>query len=159
MNLENKIFKILKNKNLTLATAESETAGYLSYLLTKTPGSSTTFKGSFIVYALEAKNKLFKIPPALLKKTQGVSPEIAAYLADSVRKKLNSDIGISIVGFAGPTTRKKIKIGTTFLAISDKEGIIVTNAIINGTRDKVRKETAKLAAEILYKHLKTLEKT
>lgn len=156
MNLENKIFKILKNKNLSLAAAESETGGYLSYLLTKTPGSSETFKGSFVVYSLEIKNKLFKIPSALLTKTQGVSPEIAAYLARSVQKRLNSDLGISIVGFAGPTAKKGIKVGTTFIAISDKEGIFVINAIIDGTRDRIRKKTAKFAAEIFYKHLKTL---
>ncbi|MCF7888166.1 MAG: CinA family protein, partial [Candidatus Omnitrophica bacterium] len=64
-----KIFKILKNKNFTLAAAESETAGYLSYLLTKTPGSSNTFKGSLVVYSLDSKNKLFKLPEKLLKKT------------------------------------------------------------------------------------------
>ncbi len=156
MNLENKIFKILKNKNLSLAAVESETAGYLSYLLTKTPGSSGTFKGSFVVYDLAAKNKLFSIPSALLTKTQGVSPEIAAYLAGGARKKLNSDLGISIVGFAGPTAKKSIKVGTTFIAISDKEGIFVINAIIDGTRDRIRKKTAKFAAEILYQHLKTL---
>lgn len=151
-----KIFKILKNKNLTLAAAESETAGYLSYLLTKTPGSSNTFKGSFIVYSLDSKNKLFKLPEKLLKKTQGVSPEIAAYLAEKIRKKLKSSIGISIVGFAGPTAKKGKKVGTTFIAISDKEKIFVTGAVINGTRDKVRKETAKFTIEILYQYLKAL---
>lgn len=156
MKLENKLFKILKNKNLTLAAVESSTAGYLSYLLTKTPGSSETFKGSFVVYALDTKNKLFKIPSPLLKKTQGVSPEIAAYLADNVRKKLNSNIGISIVGFAGPGAKKGEKVGTTFLAISDEKEVFVTGAIITGSRDKVRKEAAKLTVEILYKHLKTL---
>ncbi|MCF7916851.1 MAG: CinA family protein [Candidatus Omnitrophica bacterium] len=156
MKLEKKIFKTLTNKNLTLAAVESVTAGYLSYLLTKTPGSSNTFKGSFIVYALNTKNKLFKIPQVLLKKTEGVSPEIAAYLANSVRQKLNSDLGISIVGFAGPTAKKGKKVGTTFLAISNKEEIVVTSAVIDGNRDQIRKKAAKLAAEILYKHLKTL---
>ncbi|MCF7869931.1 MAG: CinA family protein, partial [Candidatus Omnitrophica bacterium] len=134
MKLENKIFKLLKNKNLTLAATESETAGYLSYLLTKTPGSSATFKGSFVVYSLDSKNKLFKLPEKLLKKTQGVSPEIAAHLAEKTRKKLKSSIGISVVGFAGPTAKKGKKAGTTFIAISNKEKIFVISAVINGTR-------------------------
>ncbi|MCF7874192.1 MAG: CinA family protein [Candidatus Omnitrophica bacterium] len=156
MTLENKIFKNLKNKNLTLATVESATGGYLSYLLTKIPGSSTIFKGSFVVYSLDSKNKLFKLPKNLLQETQGVSKEVAAYLAEKIRKKLKTNIGISVVGFAGPTAKKGIKVGTTFLAISDKERIFVTSAVIDGSRDKVRKKTAKLAAEILYQYLKTL---
>ncbi|MCF7877072.1 MAG: CinA family protein [Candidatus Omnitrophica bacterium] len=151
-----KVFKILKNKKLTVAAAESMTAGYLSYLLTKTPGSSNTFKGSFVVYSLDSKNKLFKLPNKLLKKTQGVSKEIAAYLAEKIRKKLRSNIGISIVGFAGPGAKKGKKTGTTFIAISDKEKVFVTSAIISGTRDKVRKKAAKFAAEILYQYLKIL---
>ncbi|MCF7894884.1 MAG: CinA family protein [Candidatus Omnitrophica bacterium] len=156
MKLENKIFKLLKDKNLTLAAAESETAGYLSYLLTKIPGSSNTFKGSFVIYSLDSKNKLFKLPKELLKKTQGVSPEIAAHLAEKTRKKLKSSIGISVVGFAGPTAKKGKEVGTTFIAISNKEKIFVTSAVIDGTRDKVRKKTAKLATEILYQHLRSL---
>jgi nicotinamide-nucleotide amidase len=151
-----KIFNLLKNKNLTLAAAESETAGYLSYLLTKTPGSSAKFKGSFVVYSLDSKNKLFKLPEKLLKKTQGVSKEIAVFLAEKARKKLKSSIGISVVGFAGPAAKKGIKVGTTFIAIADKKEIFVTNAVIAGKRDNVRKKTAKLAAELLYQYLKTL---
>ncbi|MFO8052938.1 MAG: CinA family protein, partial [Candidatus Omnitrophota bacterium] len=128
----------------------------LSYLLTKTPGSSKVFKGSFVVYSLASKNKLFKLPKKLLKKTQGVSQEIAAYLAEKIRKKLKSNIGISIVGFAGPTAKKGKEVGTTFIAISNKEEIFVTSAVIAGTRDKVRKKTATLAADILYQYLRSL---
>ncbi|MFO8053353.1 MAG: CinA family protein, partial [Candidatus Omnitrophota bacterium] len=91
MNLAKKILEICQDKKITLAAAESESGGYLSYLLTKTPGSSKVFKGSFVVYSLASKNKLFKLPKKLLKKTQGVSQEIAAYLAEKIRKKLKSN--------------------------------------------------------------------
>jgi nicotinamide-nucleotide amidase len=154
--LATKVFKILKNKKLTVAAVESMTAGYLSYLLTKTPGSSNTFKGSFVVYSLDSKNRLFKLPEKLLKKTQGVSKEIAAHLAEKIRKKLKSNIGISIVGFADAGAKKRKKAGTVFIAISNKKEIFVTNVIIDGTRDKVRKKAAKFATEFLYQHLKAL---
>jgi nicotinamide-nucleotide amidase len=109
-----------------------------------------------VVYSLDSKNRLFKLPEKLLKKTQGVSKEIAAHLAEKIRKKLKSDIGISIVGFADAGGIKEKKAGTVFIAISNKKEIFVTNAIIDGTRDKVRKKAAKFATEFLYQHLKAL---
>ncbi len=156
MKLAKEIIQLLEAKNLTLAAAESETAGYLSYLLTKAPGSSKVFNGSLVVYSLGTKNNLFKIPQSILEKTQGVSKEIAAFLAEKSRKKLKSDIGISVVGFAGPAAKKGIKAGTAFIAISDKKEIFVSEIIAGGKRDKVRKDTAKFAADILRKRLKAL---
>ena len=125
-----KLIDTLKEKKQTLALAESCSGGYASYLLTKIPGVSEVFMGSVVVYSLEAKNKLFNIPSSLLEKTQGVSKEVALKLATEVRKKLNANIGASIVGFAGPKTKK---------------------IIIKGTRDVVRKKASAHLIELIYK--------
>ena len=159
----------LKEKGKTLALAESCSGGYASYLLTKIPGASEVFKGAVVVYSLEAKNKLFRIPSSLLEKTQGVSKEVALKLATRVRKKFNSDIGASIVGFAGPSTtlrtsteqsrsagpgtKKGIKIGTTFIAFSSKNKQKVKKIIIKGSRDSVRKKASAGLIDFIYKEL------
>ncbi|MFA6282427.1 MAG: CinA family protein [Candidatus Omnitrophota bacterium] len=155
--LENLIDR-LKTKKLTIAAAESCSGGYLSYLLTKIPGSSKIFKGSIVVYSLEAKNNFFKIPLPLLKKTQGVSGEIAALLAKGTKKLFKIDIGLSLVGFAGPETMKGVKKGTVFFAIADKNGVAVKKLIIKGSRDYVRKTASLNVIDFLYTHIKTSRK-
>lgn len=145
-----KLIKILKQRKLSVATVESCSSGYLSYLLTKIPGSSQVFKGGVIAYSLETKNTFFKIPLPILKKTQGVSAQIALLLAKKIRKILKSDIGAAIVGFAGPTTKKGTKKGTVFISVADKKGNQTKKVIIPGSRDTVRKEASRLTINLIY---------
>jgi nicotinamide-nucleotide amidase len=145
-----KLIKILRERNLSISCAESVSGGYLAYLLTKIPGSSQVFKGGLILYSLEAKHKIFKIPLALLKKTQGVSKEVAILLAKKVRALLKTDIGVSIVGFAGPQTKKGIKVGGVFMAVADKNGTVVKKITIKGKRDRVRKVASLALIDFLY---------
>jgi nicotinamide-nucleotide amidase len=147
--LENLIF-ILKTKKLTLAAAESCSGGYLSYLLTKTTGSSKVFKGGIVTYSLEAKNKFCKIPHPLLHKTQGVSKQVAELLAKGARKLFKSDIGVSIVGFAGP---KGKKVGLVYIAVADKTSVISKKMVIKGNRDTVRKKASMTAIKLLYRRV------
>ncbi len=149
----NRLLNLLKKRKLTLATAESASGGYVSYLLTKIPQSSKIFKGGLIVYSLDSKHSFFKLPLAYLKKTQGVSKEIAATLAIKVRKKLQADIGLSIVGFAGPNAPKEKK-GLLFIAISDEDSTLSFKVQIKGTRDLLRRKVSILLLELLYLKLK-----
>lgn len=154
-----KLITTLKQRKKTIALAESCSGGYASYLLTKIPGASAVFKGAIVTYSLEAKNKFFKVPAALLKKTQGVSKEVALKLATGARKKFNADIGASIVGFAGPSTTlrasKKEKTGTIFIAFSSKEKEQVKKVIIKGGRDTIRKKASTRLIELIHKSITT----
>jgi len=89
----------------------------------------------------------------LLKKTQGVSSEIAKILAQGVCKMFSSDIGISIVGFAGPQTLKGVKAGTVYIAIAYAGTVKIKKIVIKGSRDTVRKKASLLAINLLYKKL------
>jgi len=146
-----KLIVALKEKGQTLALAESCSGGYASYLLTKIPGASEVFKGAVVVYSLDTKNKFFNIPSSLLEKTQGVSKEVALKLATRVRKKFNSDIGSSIVGFAGPRVKKGIKVGTIFIAYSSKNKQKTKRIVIKGSRDIVRKKASTHLIDLVYK--------
>lgn len=150
MRGQEKLIKVLLREKLTLATAESVTAGYLSYLITKTPGSSQVFRGGIIAYSLRAKNKFFKIAMPKLEKSQGVSKEVAAALAERSKKLFGADIGAAVVGFAGPTAVKKSQVGTVFIAVSTRKKTTVKKLAISGSRDKVRKKASQTALTLIY---------
>lgn len=148
-----KLVTLLKKTKLSVSAAESCSSGYLSYLLTEIPGSSSIFKGAVIAYSLEVKNKVFKIPKSLLNKTQGVSAGIAADLAEKIRKMFKTDIGLSIIGFAGPGARKGVKPGTVFLAVADKKGVEVKKITIKGSRNSVRQKASLALITMAYKRV------
>ncbi len=154
--LKNLIF-YLRIKKLTISSAESVSGGYLSYLLTKTPGSSKVFKGGLIVYSPESKNKLLHIPMPLLNKTQGVSEDISILLAKKTKQFFKTDLSVSLVGFASSPARKGIKAGTVFMAVADNKGAIAKKIIIDGNRDYVRKKASISAIELICKRIVTTQ--
>ncbi len=147
------IFKKLKERKVTVSVAESCTAGYVSYLLTKLPGSSEIFKGAFIVYSLESKNRFFGIPSSLLNKTDGVSRKICIMLAKKIKKHFNTDIGLAVVGFAGPKAKKGIKVGTIYIAVSYKNKCFIKKLSLKGKRDTIRKTASRKLIGLLYETL------
>lgn len=115
------IGKTLLEKNLTLSIAESCTGGYLSHLITSVPGSSGYFMGSIIPYANEMKVRQLGVKPEILDQFGAVSEETIIEMANQVRSKFNTDIGVATSGIAGPggaTTEKPV--GTVWIAYADK---------------------------------------
>ncbi len=120
-SLEGVIGQLLNKNNLTLATAESCTGGYLAHMITSVPGSSRYFKGSVIAYSNEVKIAQLGVSAEDLKQQGAVSEEVAKAMAEGVRKELNADIAIATTGIAGPdggTVEKPV--GTVWIAYSDK---------------------------------------
>lgn len=119
--LEVVIGKTLLEKKLTLAVAESCTGGYLSHLITSVPGSSAYFLGSIIPYAYEIKMRQLGVKPETLEQYGAVSEETIREMANLVRAKFTTDIGVATSGIAGPggaTSEKPV--GTVWIAFSDK---------------------------------------
>jgi nicotinamide-nucleotide amidase len=119
--LEVVIGKTLLEKKLTLSIAESCTGGYLSHLITSVPGSSAYFLGSIIPYAYEIKMRQLGVKPETLEQFGAVSEETIREMANLVRTKFNTDIGVATSGVAGPggATAEK-PVGTVWIAYSDK---------------------------------------
>ncbi|MCK4809927.1 MAG: CinA family protein [Candidatus Omnitrophica bacterium] len=149
----NELISLLKKRGQTIAVAESLTGGYVSYLFTKIPGSSKAFKLGTVVYSLEAKHKLFKLPLKKLNSTQGVSEEIAKILAKGVKARLNTDFGASIVGFAGPKAEKNMK-GIVFMGLAKKDSVISQKKKLQGERDTVRKKASYALIEFVLNNIK-----
>ncbi|MDH4089573.1 MAG: competence/damage-inducible protein A [Cyclobacteriaceae bacterium] len=115
------IGKTLLEKNLTLSIAESCTGGYLSHLITSVPGSSGYFMGSIIPYANEMKVRQLGVRPEILDQFGAVSKETIIEMANLVRSKFNTDIGVATSGIAGPggATLEK-PVGTVWIAYADR---------------------------------------
>ena len=111
----------LRDRHLTLAVAESCTGGYLSHLITSVPGSSAYFFGSMIPYAYEIKMRQLGVKPETLEKYGAVSEPTIIEMANIVRAKFNTDIGVATSGVAGPGGATPDKpVGTVWIAYSDK---------------------------------------
>src|SRR5690606_11635708 len=92
----------LKELELSISTAESCTGGHISFLLTSAPGSSEYFKGSVISYATEVKERVLGVSHELIETHTVVSGEVAEAMAKGVRELLQTDVGVSTTGVAGP---------------------------------------------------------
>ncbi|MBL7858812.1 MAG: competence/damage-inducible protein A [Cyclobacteriaceae bacterium] len=119
--LEVVIGQTLREKKLTLSIAESCTGGYLSHLITSVPGSSDYFLGSMIPYAYEIKMRQLGVKPETLEKYGAVSEPTIIEMANIVRAKFSTDIGVATSGIAGPGGATPDKpVGTVWIAYSDK---------------------------------------
>ena len=119
--LEVVIGNTLRKKKLTLSIAESCTGGYLSHLITSVPGSSDYFLGSIIPYAYDIKMRQLGVKPETLEQFGAVSEPTIREMANLVRAKFNTDIGVATSGIAGPGGATPDKpVGTIWIAYSDK---------------------------------------
>lgn len=128
---------LLKQKNKTIATAESCTGGYLSHLITSISGSSEFYKGSIIAYSNEIKNKILDINKEIIDKYGAVSKEVAYEMAKNIKNIFNTDYSISITGIAGPNGGTKEKpVGTVFVGIATPQQIITKKYILFANRSR-----------------------
>ena len=112
---------LLRERKLSLSIAESCTGGYLSHLITSVPGSSEYFLGTMIPYAYEIKMRQLGVKPEILEKYGAVSEPTIIEMANIVRAKFSTDIGVATSGIAGPGGATPDKpVGTVWIAYSDK---------------------------------------
>ena len=129
MSLQNKFLsKELSDKfwkeGLTLATAESCTAGSIAAVITAIPGSSHFYKGGIIAYSDEVKVNLLDVNPETLEKQGAVSEEVVIEMVKGAMKSMNSDCAIATSGIAGPTGGSAEKpVGTIWIAAIKKDEI------------------------------------
>ncbi len=118
--LEDIISQMLIAKGLSISTAESCTGGLVGHRLTNVPGSSDYFLGGIISYSNDVKENNLGVAKSTLEQNGAVSAETAIEMAENVRLKLGSDLGLSVTGIAGPcggTSEKPV--GLTFIALTD----------------------------------------
>jgi nicotinamide-nucleotide amidase len=144
----------LQMRGATVAVAESCTGGMFAERLTSVAGSSRYFVGGMVVYSNELKTKLADVPAILIEAYGAVSREVAAALAEGVRDRCNSTIGIGITGVAGPTGGSAEKpVGLVFHAIADEDGTDVVERLFSGDRQRVRRFASQQALDMIRRKL------
>ncbi|PPA71996.1 competence/damage-inducible protein A [Jeotgalibacillus proteolyticus] len=142
--LLNKAFSLLSSTGKTIASAESLTAGMFSSQIASLPGASAVFKGGIICYTNESKRDLTGVKEETLLKYGAVSEQCAKELAAGVKKSLNSDIGISFTGVAGPDSLENKPAGTICIGIAmDNKPPIAISLSLKGERNYTRIRTVK----------------
>ena len=129
MTLEDELEQILKEKKLTIATAESCTGGLVSSRLTDVSGSSDYVMLNFVTYANGAKHKILGVSWDILKTYGAVSEECAQSMAEGLYKATGCDVALCTTGIAGPTGGTKDKpVGLCFISVKYK-GIVTVKEI------------------------------
>ncbi len=155
--LERLIGEALRRRNLTLATAESCTAGLIAHLITNVPGSSDYFLGGIVAYANKTKMRLLGVHQETLDRHGAVSEETARQMAEGACRALDADIGLSVTGIAGPgggTDEKPV--GLTFIGVSGAGGTRVQRHVWNGDREANKARSATAALRMLSAFLEEL---
>lgn len=136
------VVNLLKEKNLTVTAAESLTAGKFQATLADVPGVSEVFPGGFVTYSNHAKSQLLKIPAEKIQKAGAVSSLTAAAMAKQAQQILNTDIGISFTGVAGPDELEGQPAGTVWIGLALKDRPTQTKLFhFSKTRPYIRERT------------------
>lgn len=140
----------LKEKGLTVATAESCTGGMVSSFITSVSGVSQVFELGITSYTCEIKNRILGVSEEILKKYGAVSEQTAKEMARNIRKMANTDIGASVTGVAGPAGSEGHDPGYVFIAVSDKNGTCVKLLNIEPkSRNFVREKATEALLELI----------
>lgn len=125
--LEHALGEILKEAGKTLCAAESCTGGEISHLVTTVPGSSSYYLGSVTSYAVPVKEKVLGVPAETIEKHGVVSSEVAAAMAEGVRKLMDADYAVATTGLAGPGGGDGVNPdGTVWVGVSSASGLVRT---------------------------------
>lgn len=158
-SLEEVCFALLKDRGLTVGTAESCTGGLLAKLLTDLPGSSAVFRGGVVSYTNGVKAGLLGVPQDLLDRYGAVSPQVAEAMARGAKASLGCDIALSTTGVAGPDADDRGNpIGLVYLGLAWGDQCQVTEFRAGPVeRERVRRQAAQTALDLLRRHLTGLD--
>ena len=145
-----KLVKVLTEKKLTCATAESCTGGGVGYAITSVSGASAVFWGGVISYDNSVKHGTLGVPTEILKTKGAVSSECASAMADGVRQRMGTDLAVSITGIAGPGGGSAEKpVGLVWFGVASKFGSKTQKMIFPDDRDAVRGSAIEHALRLL----------
>ncbi len=134
--LENAIGAIFRGSGMTLSAAESCTGGKISSLITSVPGSSEYYLGSVTSYAIPVKEKVLGVQEKTINEHGVVSSEVAAAMAEGVRKLTGSTYAVSTTGLAGPGGDEHNPVGTVWIGISGPDGTKTVRKIYKNDRKR-----------------------
>lgn len=144
----------------TVAVAESCTGGKLAHLLTSVPGSSRAFKGGWVTYTNEVKEKIASVPAEYLNEYGAISAQTAEIMAQNTLERFDSDFALGVTGVAGPDPAEAKPVGTVFIGLAEKgQPVRVYQFALKGSRRRIQLLAANHALFVLEQCLKKGETT
>ncbi|MGI5929447.1 competence/damage-inducible protein A [Pseudoflavonifractor sp.] len=153
-SMEEVVLGLLKEKGLTMGTAESCTGGLVAKRLTDLSGASAVFRGGVVSYTNEVKAGVLGVPQEMLDEFGAVSAQVAQAMAQGARKVLGCDLAVSLTGVAGPNPDDRNNpVGLIYVALDTPEGTRVRELhLING-RARIRTVAATNAFDMVRRYL------
>ena len=150
--LEVSLVKVLREKGLSMATAESCTGGLIAGRVTDVPGSSSVFGFGWVTSANEAKTAELGVPASLLDSVGAVSREVAVAMAEGALRASGADLAVAVTGIAGPDGGTEDKpVGTVWIAWAGKDGrTVAKKRFFPGRRDMFRRRVVQAALTGLF---------
>jgi competence/damage-inducible protein CinA-like protein len=153
-SLEEVVGMYLVMKGATISVAESCTGGMVAQRLTSVPGSSRYFMSGVVCYTNESKMELTGIPPLLIEMQGAVSAEVARGLAEGIRARAGTTVGVGVTGIAGPTGGSAEKpVGTVHIAVATPGGTEHRQFLYPGDRERVRWQASQAALDMVRREL------
>lgn len=154
-SLEQVCLELLREKGLTVGTAESCSGGLVAKRLTDLPGASQVFGGSIVSYTNDLKVRLLNVPKAIIEENTPVSASVAKAMAEGARHILGCDLTVSTTGVAGPGPDEYGNpAGLAYVALAAPEGTLVKELHVGFmTREQVRLSTAQYALDYIRRYL------
>ena len=134
--LEKTLGELLTARGKTVSAAESCTGGEIAHLCTTVPGASNWFLGSVTSYAISVKEKVLGVDPAVIRDCGVVSSEVAAAMAEGVRRITGSDYSVATTGLAGPSGDERNPVGTVWIGVSGPHGTRTVKYCYNNDRKR-----------------------
>ena len=155
-SLEEVVSRLLRERGLTLSTAESCTGGLIAKRVTDIPGASQIFRGGVVSYTNDVKADVLGVPRATLDACGAVSEPVARAMAEGCRRLCGSDIALAVTGLAGPEGDDRgNEVGTVYIALADRRGTLCKRLScgMGRGRDRIRSAAAQNALDLLRRRL------
>jgi PncC family amidohydrolase len=152
--LEVIVGRLLGQREMTLAVAESCTGGLVSHRITNVPGSSAYYNGSITAYSNRIKEAVLRVQHHTLVRHGAVSEQTALEMARGARDLLQADVGLAVTGIAGPgggTPEKPV--GLVYIGLAAPDGEWVERYKWDGNRAENKEYSAEAALDLLYSYL------
>ena len=150
---DDQISDLLKKSRQTIAVAESLTGGLVSSRLTNLGGSSDFFIGGIVCYSPRVKVTNVGVPAGLISQFGVVSKEVAVSLAEEIKKRFRTDIGLAVTGVAGPAPIPPAPVGRVYIALAGKRETEWKELNLQGTRTEIREKAAQACLGLLWLYL------
>ncbi|MGA6828385.1 competence/damage-inducible protein A [Nitrospira sp. NS4] len=149
--MEDVVGRLLAERKLTVAVAESCTGGLIGHRLTQVPGSSAYVDRGAICYSNQSKSDMLGVPAELIAKHGAVSREVAASMAKGIRERAGVSVGLSVTGIAGPGGATETKpVGLVYVGLDGGAGDVITREFrFHGDRQVIKQRSSQAALDLL----------